>query len=162
VIKSQDVADNAHGLLRRSGASHGRLAWHHFFPEWLAALRFISGKKDPTLPALRPSSRSRRAGRLSREVKRSVRSTRAMTERNAPSAGCASYPGASDAAKYYGVSASLPCVSARASNSFCHSERCVAGAICTAVTLYSGQLVAQSLYSVVTTLAPVSGLWNVV
>jgi len=36
--------------------AHGRLAWHHFFPEWLAALRFISGKKDPTLPALRPSS----------------------------------------------------------------------------------------------------------
>ena len=31
------------------------------------------------------------------------------------------------------------------------------GATCTAVTLYSGQLVAQSLYSVVTTLAPVAG-----
>jgi len=23
-------------------------SWHHFFPEWLAALRFISVKKDPT------------------------------------------------------------------------------------------------------------------
>ena len=31
---------------------HSRLAWHHFFPQWLASLRFISGKKDPTLPAL--------------------------------------------------------------------------------------------------------------
>ncbi len=62
----------------------------------------------------------------------------------------------------YGVSASFPCVLARASNSVCQSERCVAGATCTAVTLYSGQLVAQSLCSVVTTLAPVSGLWNVV
>ncbi len=40
--------------------SHGRLAWHHFFPEWLATLRFISGKKDPTLPALRSSSQARR------------------------------------------------------------------------------------------------------
>ena len=33
---------------------------------------------------------------------------------------------------------------------------------CTAVTLYSGQLVAQSEFSVVTTFAPVSGKWNVV
>jgi len=24
-------------------------SWHHFFPEWLATLRFSSGKKDPTL-----------------------------------------------------------------------------------------------------------------
>ena len=34
--------------------------------------------------------------------------------------------------------------------------------ICTAVTLYSGQLVAQSLLSVVITLAPETGWWNVV
>src|SRR5690606_21363830 len=33
---------------------------------------------------------------------------------------------------------------------------------CTAVTLYSGQLVAQSEFSVVTMFAPVSGKWNVV
>ena len=38
----------------------------------------------------------------------------------------------------------------------------MAGATCTAVTLYSGQLVAQSEYSVVTTFAPVSGLWKFV
>src|SRR5690606_780459 len=44
----------------------------------------------------------------------------------------------------------------------CHAERSTAGATCTAVTLYSGHWVAQSLYSVVTTLAPVSGSWNVV
>ena len=37
-----------------------------------------------------------------------------------------------------------------------------AGATWTAVTLYSGQLVAQSEFSVVTTLAPVTGWWNVV
>ena len=36
------------------------------------------------------------------------------------------------------------------------------GASSTAVTLYSGQLVAQSLYSVVTTFAPLPGKWNVV
>jgi len=36
--------------------SHGRIAWHHFFPQWLAALRFICGKKDPTLSALRPTT----------------------------------------------------------------------------------------------------------
>ena len=49
---------------RDARLSHGRLAWHHFFPEWLASLRFISGKKDPTLPALRPSSRGLRPGRF--------------------------------------------------------------------------------------------------
>jgi hypothetical protein len=38
----------------------------------------------------------------------------------------------------------------------------VASATCTAVTLYSGQLVAQSEFSVVTTLAPLTGWWNVV
>lgn len=57
-----------------------------------------------------------------------------------------------------GKSAMRPCLSARSANSSCQLERCEAGAICTAVTLYSGQLVAQSLYSVVTTFAPVSGL----
>ena len=62
----------------------------------------------------------------------------------------------------YVVSRTLPCRLAFSSKPCCHSERCVAGAICTAVTLYSGQLVAQSLCSVVTTFAPVSGLWNVV
>lgn len=36
------------------------------------------------------------------------------------------------------------------------------GETSTAVTLYSGQFVAQSEYSVVTTLAPLSGWWNVV
>ena len=52
---SRDVVTSLHNLLPRPGTAHGRLAWHHFFPEWLATLRFISGKKDPTLPALRPS-----------------------------------------------------------------------------------------------------------
>ena len=42
------------------------------------------------------------------------------------------------------------------------SVRAVANATCTAVTLYSGQLVAQSECSVVTTLAPVTGWWKVV
>src|SRR5262249_7289220 len=36
------------------------------------------------------------------------------------------------------------------------------GNTCTAVTLYSGQLVAQSEFSVVTTLVPLSGKWKVV
>ena len=36
------------------------------------------------------------------------------------------------------------------------------GVTSTAVTLYSGQLVAQSEYSVVMTLAPLPGKWNVV
>ena len=44
----------------------------------------------------------------------------------------------------------------------CHSEGCVTRVACTAVTLYSGQLVAQSELSVVITLAPDSGKWNVV
>ena len=38
----------------------------------------------------------------------------------------------------------------------------VATVTCTAVTLYSGQFVAQSEFSVVTTLAPVTGWWKVV
>ena len=37
-----------------------------------------------------------------------------------------------------------------------------AGPTWTAVTLYSGQFVAQSDWSVVTTLAPLTGWWNVV
>ena len=45
---------------------------------------------------------------------------------------------------------------------FCQSDVPFDGEICTAVTLYSGQLVAQSEYSVVMTLAWVSGWWNVV
>src|ERR1700733_518350 len=43
------------------------------------------------------------------------------------------------------------------SYAFCHSDGPFDGEICTAVTLYSGQLVAQSEYSVVMTLACVSG-----
>lgn len=42
------------------------------------------------------------------------------------------------------------------------SPRALATPTCTAVTLYSGQLVAQSEFSVVTTLAPVTGWWKVV
>jgi hypothetical protein len=41
--------DVSHG--HRFGTAHGRLALHHFFRN--GSLRFISGKKDPTLPALR-------------------------------------------------------------------------------------------------------------
>ena len=48
------------------------------------------------------------------------------------------------------------------SYSSCHSVGPFEGETCTAVTLYSGQLVAQSEYSVVTTLACVSGWWKVV
>src|SRR3954451_18863645 len=46
--------------------------------------------------------------------------------------------------------------------SSCQSLGPLLGVTCTAVTLYSGQLVAQSLYSVVTTLAWVCGWWKVV
>lgn len=46
--------------------------------------------------------------------------------------------------------------------SLCHSVGPLDGATCTAVTLYSGQLVAQSEKSVVITLACVSGWWKVV
>ena len=45
---------------------------------------------------------------------------------------------------------------------FCHSEGWSTRTNCTAVTLYSGQLVAQSELSVVITLAPDSGKWKVV
>src|SRR5690554_5569272 len=45
---------------------------------------------------------------------------------------------------------------------FCHGDNSVAWLTCTAVTLYSGQSVAQSANSVVITLAPVCGMWNVV
>src|SRR6266700_4117408 len=48
------------------------------------------------------------------------------------------------------------------SYAFCQSDGPFDGEICTAVTLYSGQLVAQSEYSVVITLACVSGWWKVV
>ena len=44
----------------------------------------------------------------------------------------------------------------------CHSDKRFARRTSTAVTLYSGQLVAQSENSVVTTLAPVMAWWNVV
>ena len=46
--------------------------------------------------------------------------------------------------------------------SSCQSLGPLLGMTCTAVTLYSGQLVAQSEKSVVTTLACVAGWWNVV
>ena len=44
----------------------------------------------------------------------------------------------------------------------CARAASVTTSTCTAVTLYSGQFVAQSEFSVVTTLAPVTGWWNVV
>ena len=48
------------------------------------------------------------------------------------------------------------------SYSICQSDGPLDGETCTAVTLYSGQLVAQSEKSVVMTLAYVSGWWKVV
>ena len=48
------------------------------------------------------------------------------------------------------------------SYSSCHSDGPLDGMTCTAVTLYSGQLVAQSENSVVTTFTCVSGWWKVV
>jgi hypothetical protein len=45
---------------------------------------------------------------------------------------------------------------------FCHAEGSLTRTTSTAVTLYSGQFVAQSEFSVVTTLAPESGKWKVV
>ncbi len=44
----------------------------------------------------------------------------------------------------------------------CHAAGCATFTTCTAVTLYSGQLVAQSEFSVVMRFAPDSGKWNVV
>src|SRR3954463_8002866 len=44
----------------------------------------------------------------------------------------------------------------------CHADGCVTLTTCTAVTLYSGQFVAQSELSVVMRFAPDSGKWNVV
>src|SRR5690606_14016066 len=52
--------------------------------------------------------------------------------------------------------------SACASYSTCHSDGPFEGLTCTAVTLYSGQFVAQSEKSVVTTFACVVGWWKVV
>src|SRR5204863_7893698 len=49
-----------------------------------------------------------------------------------------------------------------ASARFCQASFWFTSTTSTAVTLYSGQLVAQSEFSVVTTLALVSGKWNVV
>src|SRR5690606_13205868 len=57
---------------------------------------------------------------------------------------------------------SLCCTSLKRDHLACHSEGCVTSFAWTAVTLYSGQLVAQSEASVVTTLAPDSGKWKVV
>ena len=59
-------------------------------------------------------------------------------------------------------SSSASCSSVNCWNRFCHSDDRNTGITCTAVTLYSGQLVAQSEFSVVITLAPDSGWWNVV
>src|SRR3546814_1982752 len=52
---------------------------------------------------------------------------------------------------------SFCCTSEKRDHCRCHSEGCDTRITCTAVTLYSGQLVAQSELSVVTTLAPDSG-----
>ncbi len=49
------------------------------------------------------------------------------------------------------------CESLNCWNCSCQSEGFVVGVTSTAVTLYSGQLVAQSEFSVVTTLAPEFG-----
>ena len=57
---------------------------------------------------------------------------------------------------------SLCWMSAKRDHWRCHSEGWDTRVTCTAVTLYSGQLVAQSELSVVTTLAPDSGKWKVV
>src|SRR5690606_8577214 len=57
---------------------------------------------------------------------------------------------------------SFCCTSEKRDHCRCHSEGCDTRITCTAVTLYSGQLVAQSELSVVTTLAPDSGKWKVV
>ena len=50
----------------------------------------------------------------------------------------------------------------RLRNVSCHGERWFAGRTSTAVTLYSGQFVAQSERFVVTTFVPVEGWWKVV
>ena len=52
--------------------------------------------------------------------------------------------------------------SSKCRNCFCHCDGCDTVSTCTAVTLYSGQLVAQSELSVVITLAPLPGWWKVV
>ena len=59
---------------------------------------------------------------------------------------------------------SVPVTGVAAGRGSTGSARCpaLATVTSTAVTLYSGQFVAQSLFSVVTTLAPVTGWWNVV
>src|SRR5262249_31133871 len=57
---------------------------------------------------------------------------------------------------------SSSCRSVNALYSRCHSEGCATLVTCAAVTLYSGQLVAQSEESVVMTFAPDSGKWKVV
>src|SRR6478735_7803187 len=49
-----------------------------------------------------------------------------------------------------------------AASAHCARAASVTTSTCTAVTLYSGQFVAQSEFSVVTTLAPVTGWWKVV
>src|SRR5690606_32684911 len=54
------------------------------------------------------------------------------------------------------------CISLNRDHLACHDEGSVTRRPCTAVTLYSGQSVAQSVASVVTTLAPDSGKWKVV
>src|SRR5690606_11103369 len=57
---------------------------------------------------------------------------------------------------------SFCCTSLKRDHPACQVEGWDTRRACTAVTLYSGQLVAQSELSVVTTLAPDSGKWNVV
>ena len=60
------------------------------------------------------------------------------------------------------VSTAISWVSVNSRKRFCHSEGWLTRVACTAVTLYSGQFVAQSELSVVITFAPDSGKWNVV
>ena len=68
-----------------------------------------------------------------------------------------------DGGAHRACSGSRPCCRrSKSEKSRCQRAGCVTRATCTAVTLYSGQLVAQSLESVVMTLAPDSGKWKVV
>ncbi len=80
-------------------------------------------------------------------------------------------PGAGEIVDVHDAAASCiaqPCASSDNCSSlnwrkrFCHSDGWVTGSTWTAVTLNSGQFVAQSELSVVITLAPDSGKWKVV
>ncbi len=66
-------------------------------------------------------------------------------------------PGTPQAPRLRALSSKAVCCRLKACCCFCHSDGCVTRVTCTAVTLYSGQLVAQSELSVVTMFAPVIG-----